>query len=230
MPQAIWELQPALVVTTNYDSVLQWAKPGARRLLNHQTAELADLFAAYHPTEPAIWHLHGHMEEADSLILGPTQYATLYEQHPDLLTRYRAALEQLRHAAANHTFLFVGFGLRDPYVVGLLKEVFAIFQGSSRPHFALLKDGEADTRQLWETCNVQVIPFPDFGPPQVELLQELAASRRSSNAGSAAILASATRPSPPPLVPDTYRAWLARECSGVELLGLQDQQGRAVQL
>ena len=31
-------------------------------------------------------------------------------------------------------------------------------------------------------------------------------------------------------VPDAYRAWLARECSGVELLGLQDQQGRAVQL
>jgi hypothetical protein len=31
-------------------------------------------------------------------------------------------------------------------------------------------------------------------------------------------------------VPDGYRAWLARECSGVELLGLQDQQGRAVQL
>ncbi|MCY2986277.1 MAG: SUMF1/EgtB/PvdO family nonheme iron enzyme [Planctomycetota bacterium] len=45
----------------------------------------------------------------------------------------------------------------------------------------------------------------------------------------------ASPPGPPPPaadpgVPAAYRAWLARECSGVELLGLNDQQGRAVQL
>ncbi len=114
LPGAIWELQPSLVVTTNYDSVLQWARPKTPQVLNHQSAELADLFDFHGNREPAIWHLHGQIDQADSLILGPTQYAGLYQQQADLLPRYRAALEQLRHAAANHTFLFIGFGLRDP--------------------------------------------------------------------------------------------------------------------
>lgn len=54
LPQAFWELQPRIVVTTNYDSVLQWANPQARRVLNHQHAELADLFAAASTNESVV--------------------------------------------------------------------------------------------------------------------------------------------------------------------------------
>lgn len=74
--EAIWSLEPGLVVTTNYDSVLEWTEPRAGRVMNHQEAELVELYRSI-PAAPRIWHLHGHISHADSLILAATQYATL---------------------------------------------------------------------------------------------------------------------------------------------------------
>ena len=73
LPQAIWTLQPRLVVTTNFDSVLQWACPAATLVLNNQPAELADVFTRPNEAEPWIWHLHGHIDRADTLILAPVE-------------------------------------------------------------------------------------------------------------------------------------------------------------
>ena len=88
LPRAIWDLRPSLVVTTNYDSVLEWAHAGASIVLNDQPDELAELYRGT-PEQPAVWHLHGHISQAGSLILAPSQYDALYRESPATRTRTR---------------------------------------------------------------------------------------------------------------------------------------------
>jgi hypothetical protein len=61
LPKGIWNLRPSIVITTNYEDVLQWANAGSQRMLNDQHAELVDLFRASTPDRPIVWHLHGHI-------------------------------------------------------------------------------------------------------------------------------------------------------------------------
>ena len=42
--EALWRLEPRLVLTTNYDEVLRWANPDATAVANSQRAELSELF------------------------------------------------------------------------------------------------------------------------------------------------------------------------------------------
>ena len=54
LPKAIWSLEPRVVVTTNYDRVLEWAKP-SQAIKNSEVANLADLFSESNPENPAVW-------------------------------------------------------------------------------------------------------------------------------------------------------------------------------
>ena len=226
LPDAIWRLQPSVIVTTNYDDVLFWRKRESRRMLNDQPEELAELYRAADPQRPFIWHLHGHISRAKSLILAPAQYNTFYADAEQTLQQYQAATIQLRSLLANWTLLFVGFGLQDEYVMGVLGEVFKAFGGATRKHFALLKQGEADVARLWEEHNVQVIEYPEHGAPLVGLLDALAEGAKSGPRSSGGKRDAARRP----VVPPVYTAWLAKKCAEVEHSGLRPKHGQAVTL
>lgn len=234
LPDAVWRLQPPLVVTTNYDRVLDWRKPGSRRLLNDQLAELAELYRAIDPQRPTVWHLHGHIERADSLILAPVQYDAFYAG-AETAKQYAAATAQLKALLANWTLLFIGFGMQDEYVMELVADVLKTFGGATRPHFALLKAGEADTQRLWKEHNVRVIEYTDHGPPLIELLDELAAAKTVQ--GAAAVVggkgqrAKEAGRSQRPIVPPAYLKWLSEQCGkDVDLSGLRPKHGLPVTL
>jgi len=227
LPDAIWRLQSPIVVTTNYDQVMAWRKPDSQRLLNDQPEELAELYHAADPQRPFIWHLHGHIERAASLILAPAQYDAFYRDGEQTLKQYRAATVQLQSLLANWTLLFVGFGLQDEYVMQLVSQVLQAFGGATRNHFALMKKGEADIQGLWKQHHVQVIEYDDHGPPLVTLLDELAAAAKSGTPTKRRKAGASRRP----VVPPAYTAWLANQCSqDVELSGLRPKHGQAVTL
>ncbi len=222
LPTALWSLQPKLVVTTNYDRVLQWSNSSARVATNSQKGNLADLFAQSDGDKPLVWHLHGHVDDPDSLILAPQQYDRLYREAADDKHPYAAARLQLRTLFGNHPLLFVGFGLQDEYVMDALATVLDIFGGNLRPSFALLKAGDDRARTLWDKHNIQTIEYADHGDPLIELVAEVA--RRTS-----ALPADAQNPAlGPRVIPPAYIQWLTSECADVTPFGTAPAQGQSV--
>ena len=169
-PKAIWAIRPRIVVTTNYEKVLSAANPEARRLLNHQTAELATLTRDTTIERPTAWHLHGHIDEAETLILAPTHYESLYDS--DKLGKYNAALERLRGVVADSVLLFVGFGFQDKYVLEMLRSVLDVFEGNLPPSFALMKSNSTGC-DLWRDYNIETVEYDDHGAPLNHLLTQL---------------------------------------------------------
>jgi hypothetical protein len=172
-PNALWRLRPRLVITTNYDSVLAWSKPESVRVYNHQVAELARLVTDPTVLRPRVWHLHGHVDQLDSLILAPAQYRKLYDGRPGVADLYTAALQRLRSVILDRPLLFVGFGLADRYVMAQLHDVLAAAGNALPPSYALMKEGSVDEERIWREHGVQVVTFADHGRPLVELLCQL---------------------------------------------------------
>ena len=80
LAESIWKLNCNLIVTTNYDSVLQWACPQPedfRMLTNDAAVEQAELLKNK-LEDPTVWHLHGHIHNKANLILTPDGYQNLY--------------------------------------------------------------------------------------------------------------------------------------------------------
>ena len=153
-------------------NVLSWANPAAKRLMNHQTSELATVRQST-ADRPIIWHLHGHISEADTLVLAPNQYRKLYDA--DVAnSQYCAALQQLRSVITDSVFLFLGFGLNDEYVMELLREVFEMFDGALPPSFAIQSRERLDASSIWTKFGVECISVENFGESLRTLLSELA--------------------------------------------------------
>jgi formylglycine-generating enzyme required for sulfatase activity len=229
LPRALWSLCPSIIVTTNYDRVLIWANPAANTILNDQRAELGELYRTATAAAPRVWHLHGHIERAGSLILAPIQYEAFYGNAPQARQDYEAALLQLRSLVANYSLLFVGFSFSDRHVMDLLDGVLDAFGGNLRPSYALVKVGEQNDQQLWDRYNIRSIAFDDFGPPLVQRLEQIARAADAARAGtSGGTVSQSARPVP--IVPPGYTQWLQKECGDLDLLGLRVKQGQAVTL
>lgn len=171
--ETIWQINSRLVITTNYDSSLEWEKSSVTRVLNHQKQDLVGLLDLNSISIPTIWHIHGHISDVGSLILAPEQYDRFYS-NSNMLNDYAAAKKQLQALVGNYPLLFVGFGLNDEYVLTLIGETFAQFDTALRKSFALLKKGENATSAIWEKYNIQVIEYEDHGEPLFELMQSIA--------------------------------------------------------
>jgi SIR2-like domain len=197
--EAIWALEPPLVITTNYDDVLRWAGPDEVEVVsNDQDEELALLHEASSGA-PWLWHLHGTIRRLGTIILGGADYARLYvNEGTQRAGQYEAALFKLRQTLADRPFLYVGFSLSDPYVLQQIKDVLALTKGKGAPSYALMKRGTGDdAAALRSNFNIQVVAYEDHGRPLAELLQALA---RQAFQPHDAASAAAPDPAPPPPV------------------------------
>ena len=175
--RALWGLGSKMMITTNYDRVLQWACPDADNLdiwnIEH-TAEMAQ-FLQTPLTRPVIWHLHGHISDVENLILTPNGYSMLYSSGDGSVPpSYNVALETLKNTLASYTFLFVGFSFADEAFGDQLQWVTDTFRGYGGNHFALVhKDHYASLARRLSDYSISPVPFDDFGEPLVELIREL---------------------------------------------------------
>lgn len=173
--KAIWQLRPPLVITTNYDAVMRWGCPrnDLQLVANDQAEELALLHEATSEW-PWLWYLHGTIERVATLILAGSDYKRLYDEKHESSTRYERALFELNKQLATRSFLYVGFSLNDPYVLQQITDVLDMTKFKNAPSFALMKQGEADGAALWANYNIQLIEYPDHGPPLTRLLGDIA--------------------------------------------------------
>lgn len=178
LPRLLWRVGSRLLVTTNYDRVLRWACPD---LLGRNLAEIS-LRNRVEPREllstvgrPAVWHLHGGIDDLENIVLTPNGYDLLYPREGQTDVRYQAALHALRTLLLTRTFLFVGFSFTDERFGDQLRWIAETFGGASGPHYVLIREREAESarERLRRQPGIEIITFEDHGEPLLRLLGAL---------------------------------------------------------
>lgn len=184
LPRAIWKLPSRLVVTTNYDQVLRFAldedASDVVQINVDATAELSGMLRG-RIDRPTVWHLHGHIQDTQRMILTPDGYNELYPSK-DVDASYSAALTALRYLLAARTFLFVGFSLDDEKFGAQIDWVEHAFAGAVGPHYMLVRMKELDgaRRRLDRLGCIELIAYEDHGEPLVRAIEELAVAGKAS--------------------------------------------------
>lgn len=109
----IVRLNPLVIVTTNYDKILERATNSGYNVLTPSSQNIGREVRA---GNPLILKIHGSIDERSSMILSHTHYAELRSRHP-------ATLEVLRALFLTKTCLFLGYSMNDPDIRLLLENV-----------------------------------------------------------------------------------------------------------
>ncbi|MFK5975819.1 MAG: tetratricopeptide repeat protein [Sulfurovum sp.] len=169
LARAIWGLNQKLIITTNYDKILDWASdnPDNTQRWDIQSVAEQGLSISVELKKQTVWHLHGHIENKDNIILTTDSYERLYIDNE----KYKTAFETLKVKLATKSFLFIGFSLDDEYFVNELEKISGAFGDYGVVHYVLLKEGKT----LDKKFNQKIIPiyFEDKGQPLIDKINSL---------------------------------------------------------
>jgi hypothetical protein len=84
--KAIWGIGDHVVVTTNYDHVLEWSGRDVRSFDSASPSELGRFLRGQLPN-PAVWHLHGEVTRLNQVIVTRADYEALYGENTSSRTR-----------------------------------------------------------------------------------------------------------------------------------------------
>jgi hypothetical protein len=168
LARSVWNLGSNFLITTNFDRVLQWSCPQPREYSPYvrPTAELARILRIPNPQKPIVWHLHGRIDNSESIVFTKTQFQKFYDEK-----EFEAGLKTLEHLLLRKSFLFIGFSLSDEYFNKQLEYINRVFKNTSATHYVLLESGEAVGITFGK--NIKIVPFQDHGPPLLELIEKL---------------------------------------------------------
>jgi tetratricopeptide (TPR) repeat protein len=179
LARTLWAVSQ-LIITTNYDRVFAWATASGVAPEVWSIQSPSGLAAMLHGDlrAPTVWHLHGHISSPEDVILTPDRYPLLYGQDERFSTRYEAALTALRSVLLSRTLLFVGFSFDDADVGDQLRWASRVFEGEVAPHYLLTRQRDVDRVRLRLTeANIEIVPYPDHGPPLLATLRALLGTR-----------------------------------------------------
>ncbi|MCE5359427.1 MAG: SIR2 family protein [Acidithiobacillus sp.] len=173
-------LDPDIIVTTNYDKLLEQATDNGYRVHPYESETLArDIRAG----NPCIIKLHGSLDNSSRIILTRSDYSRLRVEGAHVL-------EVLQALFLTRTAFFVGYSMGDPDVQLLLENVFGA-RGQVAAHFLLGEKGMPEyQREVFEYCyGTSLISFAkgDFAEMarMLELLGQAVAQERSTTASPA---------------------------------------------
>lgn len=181
-------LKPSLILTTNYDRLIEDAyasqyhrSPTMFTYDSAPTLQRAMQAGRLSPgKEPIIFKLHGTIDVPDSIILTEHDYRELLYRQPG----YRMVLSAI---FLTRTVLMIGFSLDDPELRLLLESHRESLKYQTSPDYAFLPMKSKNSvviRRLREDFGVQAIPYrPSPGHPEVkEFINYLADQVRTSTA------------------------------------------------
>jgi len=170
LAKSIWNLNSNLIITTNYDKVLDRACEDENisnwdiESIHEQGNYLRD-----GASKPIVWNLHGHIDKTDNIILSTDKYNEFYTQDIEK-SKYRASLTTLQTVISSNSLLFIGFSLDDEFVKNQINRTIDIFGGNSCEHYILIKKGtKVDTLN----GNIKVIEYEEHGQPLIDKLNFL---------------------------------------------------------
>jgi hypothetical protein len=157
---ALLNLEPKIVFTTNYDKLFEIASTSGFRTHPVNSPDLSDDLRL---GEPVLVKLHGSTDAINHIILTRTDYARVTKTGRDVF-------DALRALSLTSTFLFVGYSLEDP-------DIQLVLQAVGRPgmspeaHFMLAPEPESPSRMpvFKESFGVSVLASPAGNHAQVEV-------------------------------------------------------------
>ncbi|WP_375157544.1 SIR2 family protein [Bradyrhizobium sp. RDT46] len=157
--ELITNLGPERFVTTNFDSLIEQQLGLQNRLgefrtvTNRQVADLADIQKA--SANHFIFKPHGDLSEAESLVLSSTQYDRILFGSANLV---RATLDTL---FVSRPVLFIGYGLRDPDMLILLRSLKERYNGNAGELWAIVADASNELMEYyWRQYRLRVVGYP----------------------------------------------------------------------
>jgi NAD-dependent SIR2 family protein deacetylase len=132
------------IITTNYDNLLLEVARNSQpnKVTDYFTHLDTGYFADFlrhgdSPERRLIFHLHGHINRPESLILAESQYQDLYAT--------REVTDLLEAIFTSKSALFIGFGLGDEDIMQNFRRILAKFPPVREQHFALFPRDPKDS-------------------------------------------------------------------------------------
>jgi hypothetical protein len=159
---AIVSLGPSMVLTTNYDRLLEHAIARiigrSPAVFTHLSADnfLRRLNGPLSQKRPLVLKLHGDITDPSSIVISRNDYSRILHDNKALHAAMSVVL-------ATRTLLFLGYSLRDRDLLHWLEAQAALVKQSGSPHYMLVdpeKDTASNARDLLDTYGVEVVEFP----------------------------------------------------------------------
>jgi len=143
-------------VTTNFDPFVENSRTPVRVFLPETMDRLGapgvEKILSNHESFPVV-KIHGSYDDIDSIILSYSDFRNAIFKMP----KYRQFLSRLFTDA---TIFFYGYAFKDPNVDLILQELMALYEGNTRPHYALIPDpGIIKQNYLRKGYNIRAIPY-----------------------------------------------------------------------
>lgn len=184
LARAIWALSNGLIITTNYDNTLSWAcarSNDVRKWCVESPVQMAE-FLQRDLSKPTVWHLHGCIDQPETVILTPDGYSRLYPEarfaEARAEDRFKAAFDTLQSVMREYSLIFIGYSMDDKEVGDQIRLIGETFQGGTGHHYMLVRERDyedAEQRLSKLGRSIELITFEDFGPPLVKIVEDLAA-------------------------------------------------------
>lgn len=158
--KALFELKPPLILTTNYDLLLEdayaaeYGKAATVNTYRRMTAVQKALEAGRSLDRPTIFKLHGSISEPSDIILADTDYR-------DITSMQLGYLSLLSIIFITHSVLLLGFSPSDLELTILLDTLRDSLKYDTTPDYIFLsnKTDPGKIKEFQERYKIKVIPF-----------------------------------------------------------------------
>ena len=155
--KALIGLKPRIIVTTNFDKLIEgaWGLGSHDRYPTVISKIDSEAFKLFRSEENYLIKLHGSIDEPKGIVFDKTSYQSGAFGNP----YYSEILSVL---LLTHTFIFIGFSMTDP-AVSLVVENAAYRYKSTRPHY-IFQAGTpvAEVDEMWRQFRkLYVLRYPD---------------------------------------------------------------------
>jgi O-acetyl-ADP-ribose deacetylase (regulator of RNase III) len=163
----LMSLPVRVVVTTNYDDLLEQALEALRR---HpmKIIEEGDVSRTGHGEGVSIVKLHGDAAGSARFVLSRDDFDRFLRQRPAMAALFEALL-------LNHSFFFVGYGLRDPNFRQIHSRIADMLQSAQRKAFSIAVDAAGDVspylQRQWANKGLHLLFMP--GDTQAERVRNV---------------------------------------------------------
>ena len=159
---ALFRLKPSIVLTTNYDDLLEtaFASMSSKNIVpftyNESSQAHRRLRCGIPPEYPLIFKMHGTISKPGDVILTEYDYRKLIYQKPGYRTLMSAIF-------VTHTVLMLGFSLRDRELSLLLESLQESFDYEKRADYILLptRSGKKslEMKRIEDDFGVHIVPY-----------------------------------------------------------------------
>ncbi|HZU85447.1 MAG TPA: SIR2 family protein [Polyangiaceae bacterium] len=149
--KALTALPVRVIVTTNYDSLIETAFRLEGRHV-HVIRDDHEIGLWNEAEEVQVLKLHGDIDSARSLVLTEQDYFRFMREHP-------AFKRKLVDLFCHRTVLFLGFSMRDPNVSMLYNVAVQELGEIKRQAYILTTDADVHLRRHWARQGLRMIPL-----------------------------------------------------------------------